>query len=400
MRDFIGLNTHTVQFRPELYKPIAKLIRNYHPVDWDLAGDPSNSTTFPKARNGVDWSSLYGDWKKHGFRIEASAMFESIKPDKWTDIPQQALAYGESFSRHFGPSGPNKLIEAIEIGNEPVEFSDEKYRLLFESMAKGIRKGDPEMLVAPCAVAFGSGDKYSKNIEMLKGLDQLYDVLNVHSYAFAEQWPTWRRSYPEDPSINYLGQIQKVIDWRNKNAPGKNIWLTEFGYDASTKTPPNTGDFSKWVDVSDEEQAIYIVRSYLLFAKMGIDRAYLFWFNDEDLPQLHGSSGITRNYRPKPSYYALAHLQEVLGGYAFKRVIRENPSTYFHYRFVKPGTKDTVDVVWKPQGVSEVKMEAFGKSPHLLQRLRLSHGTGRLVHGNTAPQVTVDGTPTFISTKR
>jgi hypothetical protein len=350
MRDFIGLNTHTVQFKTELYKPVAKLIRNYHPVEWDLANDPNKSTTFPKARNGVDWMSLYGEWKKQGFVTEASAMFESIKRDRWTDIPNQAFRYGEAVASYFGPSGKQPVLEAVEIGNEPTDFSDSDYRSLFENMAKGLRKGDPKMLVSTCAVAVGKEDKYSKDVEILKGLDKLYDVLNVHSYAFVEHWPTWRRTHPEDRTSPYLKQIEKVIEWRDKNAPGKKIWLTEFGYDASTKSAPPTGDFSKWVDVSDDQQAQFIVRSYAVFSRMKIDRAYLFWFNDEDQPQLHGSSGITRNYLPKPSYHALAHMQKTLGGYRFARPLVERTGEIYLYEFVKPNSKDKIWMTWSPTG--------------------------------------------------
>jgi hypothetical protein len=36
----------------------------------------------------------------------------------------------------------------------------------------------------------------------------------------------------------------------------KEVWVTEFGWDASTKTPAKTGDFAKWDgNVSDEKQA-------------------------------------------------------------------------------------------------------------------------------------------------
>jgi len=30
------------------------------------------------------------------------------------------------------------------------------------------------------------------------------------------------------------------------------------------------------------------------------------FFNDKDEPQLHGASGITRNFKPKPSFHAIA----------------------------------------------------------------------------------------------
>lgn len=33
-RDFMGLNVHSVGFKPELYKPVCRLVREYHPMVW------------------------------------------------------------------------------------------------------------------------------------------------------------------------------------------------------------------------------------------------------------------------------------------------------------------------------------------------------------------------------
>ena len=75
MKDFIGINGHTVQFKPELYQPICRLVRDYHPVEWDLGKKTSEPAPFPKAKNGVDWDNVYGSWKKHGLTTDACLMF-------------------------------------------------------------------------------------------------------------------------------------------------------------------------------------------------------------------------------------------------------------------------------------------------------------------------------------
>ena len=49
MRDFIGINGHTVQFKPELYRPVCGLVRDYHPVEWDL-GEGHGGTAGVSAR--------------------------------------------------------------------------------------------------------------------------------------------------------------------------------------------------------------------------------------------------------------------------------------------------------------------------------------------------------------
>jgi len=349
MRDFIGLNVHTVQFKPALYKPVTSVVRDYHGVNWDLGDSSANPATFPMSRNGVNWQDLYGSWVKDGYRIDVSTQYDGLKPETWSAA--NASAYGESFARYFGPSGSHPLVESMEIGNEPAEFNETQYRQLYENMARGVRKGDPKLKIVTCAVAIGKQDKYSKDVACLEGLESLIDVVNVHTYAFVEGWPTWRRSFPEDPSINYLKQADQVIQWRNAHAPGKPVWITEFGYDSTTKPNKTTGDFSKWVGNTDLEQAKYIVRSYLVFSAMDIQRAYLYWFNDTDDPQLHGSSGLTRNFVPKPSYYAVAHLQKTLGDYRFDKAILQKAGDVYLYQYQSVShPTEFIWAVWSPTG--------------------------------------------------
>lgn len=394
MRDFIGINTHTVQFRAELYKPVAQLVRNYHPVTWDLDVNPANPPQFPLTRekitwqkfsNRVNWDDLYNGWTKEGFRVNASLQFESIKPEKWLDIKREGFAYANAFAKHYGPSGRNKSVEAMEIGNEPIDFDNAKYRQMFESMAKGIRAADPKMLIATCAVAIGDKDKYSKDINILKGLEGLIDILNIHTYAFVEHWPTWKRSYPEDPKIVYLKQIQDMIDWRDKNALGRKIWVTEFGYDSTTKPNEKEGDFSKWEGVTDTQQAQWLVRSFLVFAAMKVDRAYMYWFNDEDKPRLHAASGLTRDFEPKPSYHAQAHLLKSLGNFRFQRALVEKPGEAYVYQFAKDASRERIIVAWSPTGNSKsgnITVPAQGLKITRSERMPLKPGPAPSVGGS------------------
>src|SRR5690242_21150631 len=125
--------------------------------------------------------------------------------------------------------------------------------------------------------------------------------------------------------------IKETIAWRNAHAPGKEIWITEFGWDASTKPPPPTGDFSKSMSSTDTQQAQYLVRSFLVFSALDVDRAYIYYFNDDDTPTLHAASGLTRHFTPKPSYYAVSHLYRVLGDYRFARAVVQETGNLYVY---------------------------------------------------------------------
>ncbi|MCW3051037.1 MAG: hypothetical protein JWN14_207, partial [Chthonomonadales bacterium] len=160
-----------------------------------------------------------------------------------------------------------------------------------------------------------------------------------------------RRSYPEDPKIQYLPPVTDTISLRNAHAPGKQIWITEFGWDATTKPNLPTGDFSKFVGVTDTQQAQYLVRSFLVFSALDVDRAYIYYYDDEDAPTLHAASGLTRHFTPKPSFYAVSHLYETLGNYRFTRAIVQEAGSVYAYEY-QSGTnsKDRIWAVWSPTG--------------------------------------------------
>src|SRR5277367_5760500 len=112
MRDFMGINGHFA-FKPELYRPTCGLVRNYHPVIWDLDKDTSVLPAYPLAKNKVDWAEVYGAWKKEGYGIDACLQFESIKQGAWKNLEPDTRAYGEEFAKNFGPSSRG-LVQSAE----------------------------------------------------------------------------------------------------------------------------------------------------------------------------------------------------------------------------------------------------------------------------------------------
>jgi hypothetical protein len=354
MRDFIGINGHTVQFRPKLYAPVCSLVRDYHPVVWDLDPPTNQLPPFPQAKNGVDWNEVYSSWGKEGFRSDVCLMFDSIEPAKWHDLPNDAAAYVAAFASHFGPSSKTPLVESLEIGNEPGNFSDQQYESLLSAAAPAARKADPRLKIATCNLTTGPSGKYDKSVTTLladPAVLPAIDILNIHTYAQAEPYPTWRRSYPEDPKLKYLTDVTTLARWRVEHAPGKAIWITEFGYDCTTKKPDPKSDFARWVGVSDLQQAQYLVRSILVFSALPVERAYIYYFDDNDEPHMHGSSGITRNFQPKPSFYALKHLQSTLGAYHFDKVVQQKTGEVYAYEFARAGSdSDRIIVAWSPTG--------------------------------------------------
>lgn len=350
LAELLGINGHAVRFKPELYQPLTHFVRDYHPMEWDLDGRTDAVPAFPFTRNRLDWSVIYGAWRKAGYDVHCSLLFDPLKPTAWVDPTLNGTAYGQAFAAAFGPSAPGGLVSSVEIGNEPGAYDNDQYRVLFEALAGGIRTADPRLRIASCAVTTGPSTPQARSIECFRGLDRLLDILTVHPSARVEEWPTWRSTFPEDPAVPYFKVVRDVLSWRDRNAPGKPVWVTEYGWDCSTKRPDATGPWARWIGSTDQQQAQWLVRATLLFSTMEVQRAYVQQADDADEPGLDRCSGVTRNSVPKPSFHALAHLATTLGGYRFSGVIRQDAdAVVLRFRSAADELK-TVVVAWSPTG--------------------------------------------------
>lgn len=375
MKDFMGINGH-FHFRPELYKQVCRLVRNYHNIDWDVK-QPGDPITFPVCANQVNWKEqVYGKWVPHGFEVDICAQFGSFShqnenfPSLWDGQTEWAYQYGFEMAKYFGPSGSAKLCTSIEIGNEPGQkFDDALYQELFKAMAKGIREGDPNVKIVTCTAQAFEKDDYSKDVRETfadEEIKALFDVINVHTYALQTEEKRshpWERSYPEDPDINYLKVIDETIQWRDNHAPGKEIWVTEFGWDACTPQAmeKREGWFKKlnWTGETDLQQAQYLVRSFLCMAALDIDRAYIYFYDDDDQASVHAASGVTRGFEPKMSFWAVKQLYELLGGYRFNRIVKQDAGLVYAYEFISPSKPNApIWMVWSPTASNrEVKID-------------------------------------------
>jgi hypothetical protein len=404
LKDFIGLNGH-FHFRPELYNQVCRLARNYHNMMWDV-NRPGERPTFPVCVNKVNWKDhVYGRWIKAGIEVDICAQFGGFGPENvdyhrlWEGRPSWAYTYGYEMARYFGPSGPERLCTSIEIGNEPGNgFEDDLFKDIFKNMAKGIRAADPKVKILTPAVQVGPADKYSKSLQEtfaspeMKGL---YDVINLHVYAFKpkqEGRSPWDRSFPEDPAIDYLKTVDKAIAWRDREAPDKGIWITEFGWDACTDTAmkDRSGWFLNlnWTGVTELQQAQYLVRSLLCFSKRRIDRAYIYYYDDEDKASVHASSGLTRHFKPKMSFWAVKHLYETLGKFRFNRVVREVQDDLYVYEFIHGGNaNEVIWAVWSPTGVGrekELTLQGLPSKPFRVEQMSIQQAPAPDVTWTTA----------------
>lgn len=274
-----------------------------------------------------------------------------------------------------GRNEPNSglgLIQYMEHWNEPDKWwrGREGYFTPFELAAMcsadydghegalgegyGAKNADPHMKF----VMGGLADMSLDYIKAMKLWSDTYrksgfpaDVLNVHHYSNisgGQEANLKKAISPEDDSLKY--KLKELVYYRDRHLPGKEIWLSEFGYDTNPNSPQGVksiGDNSSLL-----VQAQWLVRSFLEMAAAGIDRAHVYFFADLNSknPNKFNSSGVVNEkwfkFQPKPSWFFLYTLKTILGPYIFDSEINSGEEDINVYKFENPDDASCIYAVW------------------------------------------------------
>lgn len=171
---------------------------------------------------------------------------------------------GEIAARYKG------LVAGYIIWNEPNlsrEWGDLRpdpagYTALLRAAAERIRAVDPNAKISSAGLAptNENSDRAMDDREFLRGMyaagvRDTFDILAAHPYGFSNP--------PDDPHGAHKGlNFRRLEDLREimveNGDAGKPVWLTEFGYTTSPQID------SPDLDVTEEEQADYLVRAFSL----------------------------------------------------------------------------------------------------------------------------------------
>ena len=148
----------------------------------------------------------------------------------------------------------------------------------------GVKNADPnaQLVLAGLSQGYvpGSGIAYLNGIlawsQAHRAGSVPFDVINLHHYSTTNGPPASGVSPEAD---NLVSQMQAFTSWRDANMPGKEVWVTEFGYDSNSASPlgcPTLGPNSNFV-----VQGQWIVRSMLAQMQAGVDRGFIYWIADQ-----------------------------------------------------------------------------------------------------------------------
>eukprot|EP01041_Mallomonas_annulata_P005784 gene5784-11685_t len=412
---------------PRRYTSVASHARNYHNWNWDVK-DPDTIPNFEgmSCGNGTEtqwwlsWDWEYSGWNAAGLEVQASIQFTAsmFAQSTFNDPYYAAYNYGYAFARHFGSTYGTGQVATIEVGNEPWDYKDPSfYSQVLSGMSRGVKAADPLMRVVPASFSGANA-----TLSRIKQSHLAYlDGLNYHAYSWT-QTELGRSGVHPEHNMSTLHEVNWLLRFRNDNAPGLPVYLTEWGWDSAggglTCGPPagreGAKDFPECV--TEQAQALYAVRGALVLARKGLSRlTWYFYANTEEslsswdkAAGLFARSGLTgpssSGFQEKLSYFALEQFVTTLGDLHFIDVVREDRDAYVYLLGDSNGTVSHV-VAWRPVDVTQSTIEldiTFSCSyfPQLAWKL----GFRNYTEISTLPYITgnvwtmaISGYPTVVS---
>jgi len=302
--------------------------------------------------------------RRHGISIYGllsywSAWTKPYTPEGIEDYCRYATACAERYK---------DTIQHWEVWNEPNIFfwqgPRDMYADLLTKAYAAIRKGNPKAQVLGISTA---GIDYAF-IERTMALGAPFDILTIHPY----------RASLVDRA--FIADLVKASDLAKRpDGTRRPVWITEMGW--ATHVPHNAvgQDFQV---TSPRDQACLLARAYIDAVASGV-APNISWYdfrNDGTDPFNfeHNMGILTRDFRPKPAYRALATMTRLLGTARGAKTLDLGPETVA-YAFTGADGRWVATVLWSLGEEREAAMpvpEAAAGKPLALTDLM---GTRRAV---------------------
>ncbi len=275
------------------------LNQNYHHAVsvYNEFQNPSHiSLTVVPANFPQDIQSDYGFpsqwWTASDWGVDYAQRFEAGR------------AYAMMFARTYAPKASDcatciKLVEVLEVGNEPWAYDQDVYHAVIDGMIQGIEEyyaADPTNKLLLIPAAYQANHEENNNPVSFNYLDwkdyqgtripldkkcYLHGT-NLHPYSndLADEGTGFYNqrliAQPEKTSAANVGEskylyVKNAWKWSEENMPvgSQHLYVSEFGWDSEVPVC----DGLNVTGVGEEAQGLYIVRATLMAARNGVHRA-------------------------------------------------------------------------------------------------------------------------------
>lgn len=396
----------------------------YYPDEFD----PNNAYAslrdyimVPKGANKLDPAS-YADFARLGFQVAArygknkDVNPSLIKAVTWGDRPDIKIGLGTleyvecSNEPDKNWAGPNGQQTPEEYAAQLSAFYDGHMGTLGEGV--GVKSADPSMKVVMAGIASPDVEWVNRMIAWCKenrikdgNYTLCFDVINYHEYAAVRDGQYWNnpdltKNHGIAPELSSAGRIAtEFINLSNAQAGGLEVWVTECGYDVNEKSIMRALPVGKKSTV--ETQADWILRTSLLYARVGISRVFYYMLNDvhKESPTQYNSSGLVESMHRRPAADFLLQAKNLMGEYFYSGTINSDPivdvyslnDNRVYVLTVPDQTGREEDYALALPGVSEVRIHhpQAGSDEMRIQRVGITGG---------ALKIKVTETPVFVET--
>ncbi len=302
-------------------------------------------------------------------------------------------AYAMMFARTYAPKASDctsciKLVEVLEVGNEPWAYDADVYHAVIDGMIQGIEEyydSDPsnKLLLIPAAyqahhlensnpVSFNYLDwkDYQGTRIPLDKKCYLHGT-NLHPYSndLADEGTGFYNqrliAEPEKTSAANVGEskylfVKNAWSWSNENMPAgsQHLYVSEFGWDSEV---PECGDLNV-TGVGEEAQGLYIIRATLMAARNGVHRAEAYEAIDNYASPCdfaYHSSGLwdrlnDGSVAQKESKEAVHKFVELTGDLKFNYAIVETAQEEYAYALEDASGEPVYLVGWLAENVNNL----------------------------------------------
>lgn len=201
----------------------------------------------------------------------------------------------------------------------------------------GVKNADPSVRVVIGGLAASSTDYVRAMIDWCREhrgykpngqVDLCWDVINQHLYANdAKSSQGGGGGRGAAPEVSGVGeQAGAFVALARQQAGGMPVWITEAGYDVNPGSPFRAiGIGTKSVG---ETQADWVLRTALLYSRVGIERLFFYQLYDDDpaVPiQFYSMGLINGDKTRKPAADYLYQANKLLGDYRYKETLHRDP---------------------------------------------------------------------------
>lgn len=208
----------------------------------------------------------------------------------------------------------------------------------------GVKSADPNFKLAMGGLA-SSGENATAYLTLMKEWFDFNrqdgkfaaDFINYHDYITDEEAPENSR---------FRNNIRTIVDWRNKNTPGVDIWCSEFDVFAKDLTQEGVDNHNN--PAYAKGRADRLLRAFLVGEREGLDRLSMFMLRDE-WSGVYANSGLTTgkgDWDKKESWYYISMATDTLKN-ADLVDYYESADIYI-YKYKDRNTSEVIYALWSP----------------------------------------------------